>query len=112
MFPTLRSIVDPVALAGLAAREYGLEVSGCVLLRSFVNDVYRLDTPSGPRVLKLYRSGYESAGWEVALAARVGAGVAQGVPLPDGRPAGSLLAAEGPRAFTLWEWVPGGKPPK
>jgi Ser/Thr protein kinase RdoA (MazF antagonist) len=112
MFPTLRSIVDPVPLAALAAREYGLDVTGCVLLRSLVNDVYRLDTTSGRRVLKLYRAGYESAGWEVALAAQVGAGVAQGVPLKDGRPAGLLPAPEGPRAFTLWEWVPGGKPPK
>ena len=112
MFPTLRSIVDPTALAALAAREYGLEVTGCVLLRSLVNDVYRLDTEDGPRALKLYRAGYEPAGWEVALAAHVGAGVAQGVPRKDGRPAGTLPAAEGPRAFTLWHWVPGGKPPK
>jgi Ser/Thr protein kinase RdoA (MazF antagonist) len=112
MVPTLRSIVDPVALGALAAREYGLDVTDCVLLRSLVNDVYRLDTPSGPRVLKLYRAGYESAGWEVALAAHVGAGVAQGVPLADGRAAGSVPAPEGPRACTLWEWVPGGKPPK
>ncbi|GAA3940200.1 phosphotransferase enzyme family protein [Actinoplanes auranticolor] len=112
MVPTLRSIVDPAALARVAAREYGLDVTGCVLLRSLVNDVYRLDTPAGPRVLKLYRAGYGSAGWEVELAAHVGAGVAQGVPLLDGRPAGSLTAAEGSRAFTLWEWVPGSKPPK
>ncbi|GAA3342895.1 phosphotransferase enzyme family protein [Amorphoplanes nipponensis] len=104
--------MDPGALAALAAREYGLEVTGCVLLRSLVNDVYRLDTPSGPRALKLYRAGYAAAGWELALAAHVGAGVAQGVPLLDGRPAGRLTAAEGPRAFTLWNWVPGGKPPK
>ena len=61
MFPTLRSIVDPTALAALAAREYGLEVTGCVLLRSLVNDVYRLDTEDGPRALKLYRAGYEPA---------------------------------------------------
>jgi Ser/Thr protein kinase RdoA (MazF antagonist) len=112
MIPTLRSIVDPGALAALAAREYGLQVTGCVLLRSLVNDVYRLDTAAGPRALKLYRAGYSSAGWEVTLAAHVGAGVAQGVPLKNGRPAGRLSAAEGPRAFTLWEWVPGGKPPK
>jgi len=112
MLLTVRSIVDPVELAALAAREYGLEVTGCVLLRSLVNDVYRLDTPSGPRALKLYRTGYASAGWEVGLAAHAGAGVAQGVPLLDGRPAGVLSAAEGERSFTLWEWVPGGKPPK
>jgi Ser/Thr protein kinase RdoA (MazF antagonist) len=111
MIPTLRSIVDPAYLIGLVAREYGLEASGCVLLRSLVNDVYRLDTVSGPRVLKLYRTGYEAASWEVALAAHVGAGVAQGVPLLDGRRSGSVVGAEGPRAFTLWEWVPGHKPP-
>jgi Ser/Thr protein kinase RdoA (MazF antagonist) len=112
MIPTLRSTVDPAALAELAAREYALDVTGCVLLRSLVNDVYRLDTPSGPLALKLYRTGYASAGWEVALAARIGAGVAQGVPLEDGHPAGVVQAAEGPRAFTLWEWVPGDKPAK
>jgi Ser/Thr protein kinase RdoA (MazF antagonist) len=111
MVPTLRSIVDPACLTALVAREYGLEASGCVLLRSLVNDVYRVDTPSGPRVLKLYRTGYGSASWEVALAAHVGAGVARGIPLRDGRASGSLPAAEGPRAFTLWEWVPGHKPP-
>lgn len=110
MIPTLRSIVDPAALAEVATREYGLEVTSCVLLRSLVNDVYRLDTPSGPFALKLYRTGYESAGWEVALAAQVGAGVAQAVPLANGHPAGAVQAAEGPRAFTLWEWVPGAKP--
>jgi hypothetical protein len=42
VIPTLRSIVDPAPLAALAASEYGLEVTGCVLLRSLVNDVYRL----------------------------------------------------------------------
>jgi Ser/Thr protein kinase RdoA (MazF antagonist) len=104
--------VDPAALAEVAAREYGLDVTDCTLLRSLVNDVYRLDTPSGPLALKLYRTGYGSAGWEVALAARVGAGVAQGVPLGNGDPAGVVQAAEGPRAFALWEWVPGDKPAK
>jgi Ser/Thr protein kinase RdoA (MazF antagonist) len=112
MIPTLRSTVDPAALASLAAREYGLEVTGCVLLRSLVNDVYRLDTPANPFALKLYRAGYEGAGWEVALAAHVGAGTAQGVPLANGHLTGVVQAAEGPRAFSLWEWVPGTKPPK
>jgi Ser/Thr protein kinase RdoA (MazF antagonist) len=111
VIPTLRSIVDPAYLAGLVAREYGTEVTGCVLLRSLANDVYRVDTPAGPRVLKLYRTGYAAASWEVELAARVGAGVAQGIPSRDGRLSGEVASAEGPRAFTLWEWVPGHKPP-
>jgi len=112
MVPTLRSIVDASWLAGMVAREYGLEVSGCVLLRSLVNDVYRVDTPGGPRALKVYRAGYGAAAWEVGLAAHVGAGVVQGIPLSGGAPAGTIPAAEGPRAFTLWEWAPGAKPRK
>ena len=111
MVPTLRSIIDASWLAGMVAREYGLPVSGCVLLRSLVNDVYRVDTPDGPRALKVYRTGHDAA-WEVELAAHVGAGVAQGIPLPGGALSGTIPAAEGPRAFTLWEWVPGAKPPK
>jgi len=111
MTPTLRSIVDPVHLAELVAREYGLEVSGCVLLRSLVNDVYRVDTPAGPRILKLYRAGYAAAAWEVSLAAHAGPSVAQGIPRRDGSLSGTLAAAEGPRAYSLWEWVPGRKPP-
>ena len=75
MFPALRSVVDPGPLGALAAEAYGLEVTGCVLLRSLVNDVYRLDTPAGPRVLKLYRSGYASAGWEVSLRRTWGRGL-------------------------------------
>jgi Ser/Thr protein kinase RdoA (MazF antagonist) len=112
MVPTLRSIVDPSWLASTVARAYGLEVSGCVLLRSLVNDVYRVDTPAGRFALKLYRAGHDAADREVALAAHVGAGVAQGIPLADGSLAGTIAAAEGPRAFTLWEWAPGAKPRK
>jgi len=111
MIPTLRSIVDPAHLTGLVTREYELEVSGCVLLRSLVNDVYRVDTPTGRRILKLYRAGYAAASWEVSLAAHAGKDVAQGIPRRDGSLSGTLAAAEGPRAYSLWEWVPGRKPP-
>ncbi|AGZ39982.1 aminoglycoside phosphotransferase [Actinoplanes friuliensis DSM 7358] len=102
--------MDPEYLAALVAREYALEVTGCVLLRSLVNDVYRIDTPSGPYAFKLYRTGHNSAEWETSLAAYVGTGLTQGVALQDGRMAGAVQAAEGPRAFTLWEWAPGAKP--
>ncbi|BCJ51350.1 hypothetical protein Asp14428_28250 [Actinoplanes sp. NBRC 14428] len=112
MVATLRSIVDPAWLAATVAREYALEVSGCVLLRSLVNDVYRVDTPAGRYVLKLYRAGYERAAWEVGLAAHVGAGVAQGVPLRGGALSGTVAAAEGAREFSLWRWVPGARPAK
>src|SRR6185312_11819112 len=110
---TLRSIVDPAALADLVADAYRLPVTACVLLRSLVNDVYRVDTGDRPRVLKLYRGGHRTraeAGWEVDLSRALGGVVARGIPLADGAPAGVLAAAEGERPYTLWEWAPGARP--
>jgi Ser/Thr protein kinase RdoA (MazF antagonist) len=111
---TLRSIVDPAALAGLVADAYRLPVTACVLLRSLVNDVYRVDTGDRSRVLKLYRAGHRTraeAAWEVDLSRALGGVVARGIPLADGAPAGVLAAAEGERPYTLWEWAPGARPP-
>jgi Ser/Thr protein kinase RdoA (MazF antagonist) len=110
---TLRSIVDPAALADAVAAAYRLPVTGCVLLRSLVNDVYRVDTRDRPRVLKLYRAGHRTraeAGWEVELSGALGGAVARGIPLADRTPAGVLAAAEGERPYTLWEWAPGARP--
>jgi Ser/Thr protein kinase RdoA (MazF antagonist) len=110
---TLRSIVDPAALADLVADAYRLPVTGCVLLRSLVNDVYRVDTGDRPRVLKLYRAGHRTraeAAWEVDLSRALGGVVARGIPLAGGAPAGVLAAAEGERPYTLWEWAPGARP--
>jgi Ser/Thr protein kinase RdoA (MazF antagonist) len=98
------------------AEAYGLEVTGCVLLRSLVNDVYRIDTPAGPYVLKLYGPRHRGdVAWEVRLAAHVAAGgvaIACGVPLSDGRLAGKVTMPEGPRPYTLWEWAPGDRAPR
>jgi Ser/Thr protein kinase RdoA (MazF antagonist) len=113
MIPAFRSVVDPGALAGILADAYGIRVDACVLLRSLVNDVYRVYTGNGPLALKLYRAGHRTlaeAGWEVRLAAALDGVVVRGVPLADGRPAGVLRAAEGERPYALWEWAPGGPP--
>ena len=116
MLRPLRSLPDPVSLGALVADAYGLDVQGCVLLRTLVNDVYRIDTPAGPYALKLYgpRRG-RHAEWEVRLAAHVAAGgvdVARGVPLADGRLAGQALMPEGARVHTLWEWAAGTHAPR
>jgi Ser/Thr protein kinase RdoA (MazF antagonist) len=110
---TLRSIVEPADLCDLLGEAYGLEVSGCVLLRSLVNDVYRVGTASGPRILKLYKAGHrtvDEVAWEVSLANALGGAVARGIPLADGHGAGELETAEGIRPYSLWEWAPGSKP--
>ena len=114
MLRSLRSLPDPGSLGALVADAYGIPVRGCLLLRTLVNDVYRIDTPDGPYALKLYgpRRG-DRAEWEVRLAAHVaarGVDIARGVPLADGRLAGAAAMSEGERIYTLWEWAPGRHP--
>jgi Ser/Thr protein kinase RdoA (MazF antagonist) len=65
------------------------------------------------RILKLYRTGHrtvDDVAWELELAGVLKGIVAAGVPLADGRLAGELVAAEGLRPFSMWEWAPGHKP--
>ena len=111
----LRSLLAPDAVAALVADAYRLPVTGAVLLRTLVNDVYRVDTGRGPLVLKLYRHGRDVAevGWEAGLAAHVagrGVPVVRAVPLPDGRLAAAHDAAEGKRAFALGSGRPAACP--
>jgi Ser/Thr protein kinase RdoA (MazF antagonist) len=54
---TLRSLVDPSELAEVIAAAYGFQVTECVLVRSLVNDVYRIGSANGPRIVKLHRAG-------------------------------------------------------
>jgi Ser/Thr protein kinase RdoA (MazF antagonist) len=108
MIRTQRSLADPAALAALVSQRYGLAVTGCVLLRSLVNDVYRVDSADGPRLLKVYRAGQHAAAdvaWELRLAAALDPLVAPGI-----GDAGVLEAPEGPRPYALWTWAPGVRP--
>jgi len=112
----MRSLADPAELAAEVSAAYGLVVKGCALLRTLVNDVYRIDTPTGPYVLKLYGPRRDrDVAWEMRLAAHVaacGVDIAGGVPLADGRLAGEITMPEGPRAYTLWRWAPGNRAPR
>jgi Ser/Thr protein kinase RdoA (MazF antagonist) len=79
---TLRSRVDPSELAEVIAAAYGFQVTECVLTRSLVNDVYRIGSANGPRIVKLYRAGHrtvDEVAWELELRGIVAAGV----PLAD-----------------------------
>ncbi len=113
MIATFRSLVDPDALAAAITAAYRIPVRGCQLLRSLVNDVYRIETADGPLAFKLYRAGHRTLDevvWEVRVAAAAGPVMAQGVPLADGSAAGYLQTAEGVRPYSLWQWAGGRKP--
>ncbi len=113
MIATYRSQADPAALAAAIDEAYGIRVRSCVLLRSLVNDVYRVETADGPLAFKLYRAGnrtLDEVDWEVRVAAAAGPVLAQGVRLADGSAAGQLHTAEGVRPYSLWQWASGRKP--
>ena len=115
-----RSVLAPAGVVELVHEQSGLEVTGCELVRSLVNDVYALDTTSGGYAFKLYRQvGAPRArsrlevGWEQQLASeliRAGLAVPAPVTLSGGALVGELLAPEGPRPYALTHWVAGTKP--
>lgn len=116
MSMTLRSLFAPDALRRTLRGAYGLDVTECVLLRSFVNDVYLVTASSSRYVLKVYQHGRwssEEVAWELEL---VGHLAAAGIPVPDvipsadGRLLGVLDAPEGPRPYALSAFVEGLKP--
>jgi Ser/Thr protein kinase RdoA (MazF antagonist) len=113
---TLRSLPDPQALRDHLADVYGIAFSTCTLIRSLVNDVYKVTAPDQTYVLKLYRADAHHADeirWEAQLADHLGsAGLAvpRVVPLADGSEVGLLEAAEGARPYILSTFVEGTKP--
>jgi Ser/Thr protein kinase RdoA (MazF antagonist) len=112
----LRSLPTAETVGALVSARYGLQARSCALLRSLVNEVYRIDTGDRRYVLKLYRHGGWSTAevaWEQDLAAHlIDRGVACPAPVPtlDGSLCGELEAPEGTRPFALWEHVAGTKP--
>lgn len=118
VFPTLRSIPAPDALAELVRRSYDLDVVDCVLIRSFVNEVYEIRTSDRRYVLKVYHHGGWSAeeiAWEAELVDHLianGIQVARVLRQVEGDAVGSVDAPEGPRPFLLSEYVEGRKPQK
>jgi Ser/Thr protein kinase RdoA (MazF antagonist) len=109
-----RSLFTLGAVRGEIADAYGLDITGCTLLRSFVNDVYAIVTPARRYVFKVYRHGFWSPGevaWELDLTRhllRSGVAVPDVVPLTDGSLLGILDAPEGQRPYTLTAFVESG----
>ncbi|ADB35352.1 aminoglycoside phosphotransferase [Kribbella flavida DSM 17836] len=116
MVRPLRSLPHPEALRDHLAEVYGLPFTGCTLLRSLVNDVYRVTAPAGSFVLKLYAADGRQLPeilWETGLSDQLttaGIGVPVVQPLADGTMAGVLDAPEGDRPYVLTSFVDGTKP--
>lgn len=114
--PWARSLPTVTTAMELVAENYSVEPSGATLVRSFNNDVYRIDTDTDAYVLKVYgagRSEPDEVRWEQLLARELvnaGLQVAADVTTKTGNSVGVLEAPEGPRVFALTTWVPGSKP--
>ncbi|WP_327011074.1 hypothetical protein OHA72_29675 [Dactylosporangium sp. NBC_01737] len=109
-----RSLAAPDGVGALLAQRCGLAVTGCALVRSLTNDVYRVETAGGRAyACKVYATGAGHVAWEQDLAAHLAAeGVTAAVPVPlsDGALVGTIDAPEGVRAFTVTVWATGDKP--
>ncbi|MBP2349425.1 Ser/Thr protein kinase RdoA (MazF antagonist) [Kribbella aluminosa] len=116
MIQTFRSLPEPAALAAHLGPRYGVTFEHCELRRTLVNDVYELATGDARYVLKLYLYGRREADeirWETGLSAHLraaGVRTTEVVPLLDGDTVGLLETPEGPRPFTLLEYVEGSTP--
>lgn len=111
-----RSLPTVPAIGHLVEQEYGLAVTRAVLVRSFSNDVYRVDAGGRSYALKVYGTGRwttDEVRWEQQLVGHLsGAGlpVAAAVRLRSKDSVGVLAAPEGERPFALADWLPGEKP--
>lgn len=114
--PWARSVPSVAAVMELVAQNYSIQPSAATLVRSFNNDVYRIDTDTDTYVLKVYGTGRLEADevrWEQRLAHELvdaGLPVAADVTTDSGSSVGVLEAPEGRRWFALTRWVPGSKP--
>ncbi|GAB3911923.1 hypothetical protein GCM10011575_38360 [Microlunatus endophyticus] len=100
----------------LVADHYPIQPTAATLVRTFNNDVYRIDADDQSYAFKVYGSGRFTTNevrWEQQLAhhlASAGVHVAADVALTSGDSVGMFEAPEGQRLFALTQWVPGDKP--
>lgn len=119
IFPVITSLVEPQALLQLVSRQYKLtNLTACWLIRSYVNDVYKITTeqPYENYALKVYRANLRTEpeiAYEQELLlhlARNQVRVAQPIAQTDGSLIGKLVAPEGLRFYVLYEYASGTKP--
>lgn len=111
-----RSVPSTAAALALVAEHYPIAPTAATLVRSFVNDVFRIDSDRGRFALKIYgarRFSADEVRWEQQFARHlVAAGIptAEPVRLSSGDDIGILDAPEGERPFALTRWLPGDTP--
>lgn len=118
LLSVMHSVLAPDAIAHFVEQNYvrGF-VTDCSLLRSYVNDVYALQTTAGERLIfKLFRKDWRNetdVKWEVDLQLHLrGHGTPASEPLAqrDGSYVAEIHAPEGARAGVLLAWLEGEKP--
>lgn len=116
--PVAHSLLDMGSLAEIIEQRYGVgRFSSFELYRSYVNDVYRMETVHGATFfLKIARRAWrtrEDVAWTVALQQhlrRHHVSVSEPIPQRDGEAVCLLDAPEGARAAVLYAETPGSKP--
>jgi Ser/Thr protein kinase RdoA (MazF antagonist) len=116
--PVAHSLFETQALATIVGERYDIgTISSFDLYRSYVNDVYRVDTSSGATYfLKVARRAWrtlDDIGWDVALQQhlrRHRVSVSEPIPQRDGDPVCVLDAPEGSRGAVLYAETAGIKP--
>lgn len=112
-FPTLRSLLQPEALADAVRDAYPVDVVGCELLKPQLSDVYRIDSPQGPLILRVYPHSLNLSRWidaEVRILHALYAGgvpVSLALPQKNGETLLPLDAPEGERYAVLFSYAHG-----
>ncbi len=116
-FPVVHSILDPAALLRHVATHYDIgSPIQCILLRSWINEVYSVQTSRGRFMLKVFRHGWrapDEVAYEAELMQHLAAcGVRVEPPIADSTGATVCLlpAPEGQRPAVLYPMLLG-RPP-
>jgi Ser/Thr protein kinase RdoA (MazF antagonist) len=117
-FPEMtHSIASAPSIAELAVDRWNIgSIARAALIRSYVNDLYRVETDGGVYALKVFRRSWRNrwdAGWEAQLCSHLNAkGISLAMPIPgrDEEHVQILMYPEGDRAALLTPWLDGTKP--
>ena len=116
-FPVVHSVLDPAALLHEITTHYDIGAPlQCILLRSWINEVYEVQTSRGRFILKVFRLGWRASD-ELAYEAELmhhlaerGIRVQPPISARNGATVNSLPAPEGQRPVVLYPMLLGVPP--
>jgi Ser/Thr protein kinase RdoA (MazF antagonist) len=116
-FPVVHSVLDPAALLQEVATRYDIGAPlQCILLRSWINEVYEVQTSRGRFILKVFRFGWralDELAYEAELMhhlAERGIQVRPPISARNGATVSPLPAPEGQRPIVLYPMLLGTPP--